>query len=531
MITFHRVTFTYPNADRPTLVGVDLHVGEGELALVVGPTGVGKSTLLRMVNGLVPRFSGGRLEGRVEVGGRDIADHTVGEMADLVGHVAQDPSAGFVADTVEEELAFTMEQLGLDPGVMRKRVEEVLDLMGLTHLRSRRLADLSGGEAQRVAIGAVLTAHPKVMVLDEPTSALDPAAAEEVLASITRLVHDVGTTVLMAEHRLERVVQYADRVIHIDPEGRVEGGAPAEVMETSSVAPPVVRLGRLAGWSPLPLSVRDARRQAASLVSRLRPPAPRSPNVGATVLEARGLTVAYGDVAAVRGVDLRIAAGEIVALMGRNGAGKSSLLWALQGTGRRSGGRVSIGGVDPATLEAGRARRLVALVPHEPSDLLFMETVADECGRADATNGSPPGTCLARLRQLVGDIDPQTHPADLSEGQKLALVLAIQLGAGPEVLLLDEPTRGMDYAAKQRLSGLIGEIAAQGTAVMVATHDVEFAAETAHRVVVMAEGEIVADDRTATVVVSSPVFAPQVAKVLAGDWLTVGDVAAALEPA
>src|SRR5690606_18292586 len=194
---------------------------------------------------------------------------------------------------------------------------------------SRRLADLSGGEAQRVAIGAVLTAHPEVMVLDEPTSALDPAAAEEVLASITRLVHDVGTTVLMAEHRLERVVQYADRVIHVDPTGRVEAGEPAEVMETSSVAPPVVRLGRLAGWSPLPLSVRDARRRAAALVSRLRPPAPRSPSIGATVLEARGLTGAYGDVAVVRGVDRRSAPGEGVALRGREGGGQSSVLVAL----------------------------------------------------------------------------------------------------------------------------------------------------------------------------------------------------------
>lgn len=424
-----------------------------------------------------------------------------------------------------------MEQLGLDPGVMRKRVEEVLDLMGLAALRSRRLSDLSGGEAQRVAIGAVLTAHPEVMVLDEPTSALDPAAAEEVLASITRLVHDVGTTVLMAEHRLERVVQYADQVVHIDRTGRVEAGEPAVVMERSTVAPPVVRLGRLAGWSPLPLSVREARRRAPSLMERLKAPIARAASHGEVVMEARDVSVIYGDSPAVRGVGLRLAAGEVVALMGRNGAGKSSLLWALHGAGKRSGGRVSVAGVDPATLEPDEARRFVALVPHEPSDLLFMESVGDECRRADAANGSPPGTCGAWLERLLGRIDPDLHPADLSEGEKLALVLAIQLGARPKVVLLDEPTRGMDYAAKQHLSDLIREIAGQGTAVMIATHDVEFAAETAHRVVVMADGEIVADDRTAAVVVSSPVFAPQVAKVLAGDWLTVDDVAASLEPA
>lgn len=528
MIRFENVTFTYPDATRPVLSDVSLQIGEGELALVVGTTGSGKSTLLRAVNGLVPRFSGGTLAGRVVTAGMDTSRMPVRDMAAGVGFVAQDPVTSFVTETVEEELAYTMEQLGLPPQVMRKRTEETLDLMGLAALRSRRLTDLSGGEAQRVAIGAVLTAHPPVMVLDEPTSALDPGAGEEVLAALTRLVHDVGLTVLMAEHRLERVVQYADTVVHLDGEGRATIGDPKTVMEESTVAPPVVHLGRLMGWSPPPLSVRDARRRAADL--HLPPPPAAAPATGEPLASVTDLSVTYGAVQAVRRASLAVRAGEVVALMGRNGAGKSSLLWALQGSGPRHRGRVQVAGEDPARRDPAAARRLVGLVPQEPANLLFMETVADECARADETGLAPPGTCASLLERILGPTDPDRHPSDLSEGEKLGLALAIQLSAGPRMVLLDEPTRGLDYSAKARLTTVLAELATGGTGVMVATHDVEFVAAVADRVVVMADGEIVADGPTAEVVVASPIFAPQISKVLApGPWLTVEQVAAALE--
>ncbi|NEA12666.1 ABC transporter ATP-binding protein, partial [Streptomyces sp. SID10692] len=270
MIRFERVSVRYEGAERPTLSGVDLTVPEGELVLLVGPSGVGKSTLLGTVPGLVPHFTGGLLSGRVTVGGRDTRTHKPRELADLVGTVGQDPLAHFVTDTVEDELAYGMESLGLAPDVMRRRVEETLDLLGLAELRDRPIATLSGGQQQRVAIGSVLTPHPKVLVLDEPTSALDPAAAEEVLAVLQRLVHDLGTTVFMAEHRLERVVQYADRVVLLPAPGEPPvTGPPAEIMKVSPVRPPVAELGLLAGWDPLPLSVRDARRAAGGLRERL----------------------------------------------------------------------------------------------------------------------------------------------------------------------------------------------------------------------------------------------------------------------
>ena len=537
MIRFEDVSVTYDGANAPVLSHVDLHVPEGELVLVVGRTGTGKSTLLRCVNGLVPHFTGGTLSGRVTVAGRDTRLHPPRELADVVGVVPQDPLSGFVTDVVEDELAYGMESIGLAPDVMRRRVEETLDLLGLADLRHRALRTLSGGQRQRVAIGAVLTSHPRVLVLDEPTSALDPTAAEEVLAALQRLVHDLGVTVLLAEHRLERVVQYADRVVVVPGAGEpLIVGSPAEVMATAPVAPPVVELGRLAGWSPLPLSVRDARRAAGPLLSRLEPFAAAAADRGRMrvvrgdlALTTRDVVVRLGQVAALRGVTIEADRGEIVAIMGRNGAGKSTLLSTLVGLHVPSVGSVGVGGLAPSSLRGHELISRVGLVPQEPTDLLVADRVGDECAAADRDCGVARGTTRAVLDRLAPGIDDDTHPRDLSEGQRLALALSVVLAGEPPVLLLDEPTRGLDYAAKKRLVATLRELAADGHCVVLATHDVELAAEVATRVVVLADGEIVADGPATEVVIGSPMFAPQVSKILSPQpWLTVSAVASAL---
>ena len=526
MIELRGITFVHDGTATPVLDRVDLAVEEGELVLVAGRTGVGKSTLLGVVPGLVPRFTGGTLTGDVLVDGTSIVELPPRERAHLVGYVGQDPVAGFVTDTVEEELAYGMEQLGLAPTTMRRRVEETLDLLGIADLRARDLRALSGGQQQRVAIGSVLAAHPRLLVLDEPTSALDPTAAEEVLASLTRLVHDVGLSVLLAEHRLERVVPFADRTCLLTGDGRVRVGATAAVLQEAPVVPPIVDLGRRLGWEPLPLTVRDARRRARALDLPAAPAVPdRSPTGGG--LTARGVTVAHARRAVVREVDVDLPGGVVTALMGRNGAGKSSLIWALQGSRKRYAGRVAVDGADPAALSADERVRRVGLVPQTAADLLYLETVGEECAAADAGAGSEPGACAALLGTMVPGIDPAQHPRDLSEGQRLALVLAIVLVAEPPVLLLDEPTRGLDYPAKEALAVTLRRLADAGHAVLVASHDVEFVARVADRVVVMAEGEVVSAGPVRDVLAESPSFAPQVAKITGAGWLTVDEVVAA----
>lgn len=544
MINFDHVSVVYPESTEPTIKDVNLTVAPGEWLVLAGPTGTGKSTLLNSINGLVPRFTGGTLHGKVTVDGRDTSQLPPRELSDVVGVVNQDPLLGFVTDNVEAELAFGMEQLGLSPSTMRQRVEATIDLLGLAEIRDRKLSQLSGGQQQRVAIGSVFTSHPKVLVLDEPTSALDPTSAEEVLAALSRMVHDLGVTVVMAEHRLERVVQFADRVALMSADGRVTSGPPAEMMKSSPVVPPVVMLGRAMGWDPLPLSVRDARRDATGLVQELIGKQPNSsvPEHGPKpVLRARKVVVAYDELIAVNQVDLDLYGGEIVALMGRNGCGKSSLLWALQGTGAMRSGSVELGGNAraKATGKRGLFKRKskeslgldlgVGLVPQTPADLLFRDSVDKECEQADSDNGMPAGSTRAILDQIAPGVPHVTHPRDLSEGQKLSLALAITLVAKPDVLLLDEPTRGLDYEAKARLSELLDQLRDEGIAVVLSTHDVEFVALTCSRVIMMAGGEVIADDVATEVLTALPAFAPQVSRILNdGKWLTVDQVTEAV---
>jgi energy-coupling factor transporter ATP-binding protein EcfA2 len=520
MIELRGITVSY--GDRDVLSDVDLSVGDGELVLVTGPTGSGKSTLLGVVTGLVPRFTGGHLRGDLLLDGASILRTPPRERAHVIGYVGQDPLAGFVTDTVEEELAYGMEQLGLPADTMRRRVEETLDLLGIAALRGRDLRTLSGGEQQRVAIGSVLTMHPRLLVLDEPTSALDPTAAEDVLATLTRLVHDLGVSVLVAEHRLERVVPFVDRMALL-VDGQLDVGEPADLLARSPVVPPLVDLARYAGWSPLPLTVREARRRLASSAGDWLPAAPpddQFPHLDAPGprLSARGVTVTHGKQVAVREVSLDLRPG-VTALMGRNGAGKSSLLWALQGSGPRRSGAVDVGGTDPADVKPAARRALVGLLPQSSADLLYLETVDEEC----AAGGEG---CRELLDSLVPGIPGDQHPRDLSEGQRLAVALALVLTPRPPVLLLDEPTRGLDYAAKRGLVRLLRELADDGRAVLVSTHDVEFAALVADRVVVLSDGEVVSSGPARRVLAESPAFAPQVMKVLGPPWLRVDEVEA-----
>ncbi|MCC2593229.1 ATP-binding cassette domain-containing protein [Tessaracoccus sp. OS52] len=505
MITFDNVSFRYAGNETLRLDGVSFEIPEGELALVIGPTGSGKSTLLNCVNNLVPQFTGGIRSGRVFLDGRDTTAMLPRELATTVGYVGQDPLAGFVTDVVEEELAYSMEQLGFAPAEMRRRVEETMDLLGIADLRSRPLRNLSGGQQQRVAIGSVLASSPRILVLDEPSSALDPVAAEDVLALVSRLVRDLGTTVLIAEHRMERVIEFADSVLRVDPGGKVTHGSTRDVLAASPIRPPLVELGVRQGWQPLPLTIREGRRHAAEarrgwVEQPPSLPGPRDP--GPVILTARGIVVRYPQVVAVAGVDLALRRGEVTALMGRNGSGKSTLLWALHGAGRRDGGTV-----------AGPGAGQVSLVPQTASDLLYLATVEAECRAADAEAGRPQGSTWELLQSLVSGIDPQSHPRDLSEGQKLAVVLAAELSRSPDVILLDEPTRGLDYAAKQALNRIIGRLAAEGHSIVVATHDVELVATACDRVAVMAEGEVVSDGPTRDVLPGSALLATQVAKV------------------
>ena len=534
MIEFKNVSLIYPNSEQTVIENLSFKLNESEFVLVIGQTGIGKSSILRLMNGLVPHHTGGILSGEIEVAGRSTRLLRPGELSDLVGVVPQNPINGFVCEIVEDEIAFTMETLGIPIEVMRKRVEEVLDLLALTPLRNRDIATLSGGEQQRVAIAAALVTQPRVLLLDEPTSALDPIAAEEVLSILHRLVSDLGLTVVIAEHRLERVIQFVDRILLIKGSDEFELGATREVLISSPIAPPLVELARVTGHDELPLTVREFRKSTVDLPSFSRDEVtPR----GEILIDIRELCCSYADSDsgsdsryALRQITLNIGAAEVIALMGRNGAGKSTLLKSLVGLSPVVSGEVKVLGKDPRTFTSKELIRAIGYVPQEPADLLIEASVEDECRQADIDNEVPLGTTLNIFNELIGAVPRSLHPRDLSEGQKLALALSVLLSGNPRAIVLDEPTRGFDYEAKRKLVEILKRIAAQNRAILLATHDVELVAELADRVLFIADGELISDEGTLQALSASPAFAPQVAKAIPGRGvLTVKDVEKALE--
>ncbi|MBI4728498.1 MAG: ATP-binding cassette domain-containing protein [Acidobacteria bacterium] len=499
------------------------------MLLVAGNSGSGKSTLARALVGLVPHFHGGEMSGRVTVCGQDTRGTPPRALAGVCGFVSQDPESQAVVDRVEDEIAFTMENLGLDPTLMRKRMEETLDALGLAPLRERALATLSGGERQRVAIAAVLAAQPRALVLDEPTSQLDPQSAEEVIGVLARLNADLGLTVVLVEHRLERVVQIADRMFVLGGDGGLLAGPVRDVLERSPVAPPLAVLARALGWRPLPLTIREGRAFAAPLRSSLRPRANGHPVPGEELVRAEGLRVALGGREVLRGIDLSVAAGETVAIVGRNGSGKTTLLRSLVGLVRPLAGRAIIAGSDTARVAVELTARAAGYLPQDPGSLLFKESVRDEIAFTIAGRGlrARPEEVLAEhgIEAFAG-----RDPRDLSAGERLRVALAAAT-AGTRVWLLDEPTRGIDYAGKGRLAADLARRRAEGKAVLLVTHDVELIAQCATRVVLLAEGTVVLDGPVREVLGESALFSSQMNKIW-GDRriLTPSDALAALEP-
>ncbi len=509
-------TYTYPDAPAPALADIDLELEPGSLTVLAGESGSGKSTLLRAACGLVPHFHGGEASGELSVGGLDVRDNGPGELSQVCGTLFQEPESQVVMGGVRAEIALGLEHRGESPAAVARAVEEAALALGIAHLLSRRADTLSGGELQRVALAAAMAHRPRLLLLDEPTSQLDPVAGDELIWMLRRLNEEWGTTIVLSEHRLERCLPAADRVLALD-RGRLACDAPpSEFLAWAAEARPVLatpaaRLFSLAGLRPLPASVKEAKKTlgVSGLGGRVSEPAStRRRKRGQAALELRSVWHEIADGPAIlRGVDLRVEAGELVALMGRNGAGKSTLLKHAKGLLEPTRGSIKASGE-------------VALLLQNPGDYLIHEHAREEAGER---------ALLGAGLQGRGEADPR----DLSGGERQRLALEVVLSGEepPAVVCLDEPTRGMDRARKEALALRLHELAAGGAAVIVATHDPEFAARLADRVLLMGEGELIADGSTAEVLAGGWYFATEVARVLggAGGALTPEQGAAVLE--
>lgn len=524
MINFDNVTYYYPDSREPVLRNLSLQIEEGEFILVVGSSGAGKTTFLRCLNGLIPHFYGGRFAGGVTIFGKNSKDYSVADLSLLVGFVFQDSTAQCVTEKVESEIAFGLENLGLSTTVIRKRIEETLDQLGLAHLRNRHINTLSGGERQKVAIGSALAMQPRILVLDEPTSELDPNSAEEVLTLLQKLNHDLGLTVILSEHRLERVVQYADRIVEIE-KGVLRAGSLREMLSFLKNVPPLIALGRRMNWQSLPLTVKEGKKftQKSNLNLNFMFRKEGRSNKE-KVLEVRDLSFSHDGEKVLKGINFEAGQGEYVALMGRNGAGKTTLLKNICGLLRPQKGMVKISGKDTKNSSQEEIARQIGYVPQRPSMLLFSETVEDEL------------KCTLKLRHLDFKGIPrilkflqleryaQVYPRDLSLGEQQRVALGAILVAEPPVILLDEPTHGLDYQNKELLVSILKGLQKQEKTIILATHDVELVARSADRVVLLAEGELVIDGDKREALSESILFSPQINKLFGGKVMTVEDV-------
>ena len=587
LVEVENLSYSYPGRDRPALMRVDLTLSPGEFVLLLGSSGSGKSTLCRALNGLVPHFYGGRIAGKVTVAGKDTAETQVKELAAQVGMVFQDPENQLVTESLVSEVAFGLENVGLDPVQMRKRIEEVLATLRLSSLKGKRISELSGGQKQKVALASVLVMHPELLVLDEPTSQLDPISAEDFLATLKSLNDELGLSVLLAEHRVERCFHFADRVIVLDL-GRVSfDGAPVDMPAWArdkpwAPLPPITRLFMSDDGTGPPLTVKEGRERIRTLAgdTRLEGGLSGRPASGGTSLqlegglsgrpasdgtaapkrrgsmgwrrgragpngtggetplvEVRNLWYAYGDgTEALKGVDLTVAPGEFMAVIGENGSGKSTLVKHFNGLLKPGRGKVLLEGKSTRGQEVARLARTCGMLGQNPNNQLIADTTEGELNATLEALEVPEDSRAGLVDEALDLLDLQRfrgdNPRDLSCGERERVALASVLVYRPRLLVLDEPTRGIDQETKDRLAGYLARYHSFGNAVVLVTHDLEFAAACCQRVVLMADGKVLADGDKHQVLSGSLFFTTQYNRSfrgIAGDVVTAGEAARLLE--
>ncbi len=522
------LTYFYPEKSDGALIDINLKVSEGEFVLLLGASGCGKSSLLRALAGLIPDYYGGAFGGEIRYGGRPLDCWDKRRLAREVGLIFQDPEQQLVMTSVEQEIAFGLENLGIEPAEMRRRVAEVLSLFDLTALKRRSTFDLSGGEKQKVVLASVLAMHPRVLLLDEPTSQLDPLAAQELLNNLQRLNLEWGFTIILVEQRTDRCFHLADRIVLMERGRIIHEGLPREMAFWGDgrylpFMPPVARIFSHLEAGSIPLTIKEGRKllQKKGLYpasGKERPAVQSATAPSDPLLQIRKLEFAYEKRSpCLKGIDLAFYPGEITAILGENGAGKTTLLKAINGLLRPQRGKIMLGNADITGERAETLAGHIAYLSQDPNDYLFHDTVQEEIAYGIAQRGNKNPGRAEKVMQFLGiEHLAGSYPRDGSAGERQRIALGCVLAVDPDLLLLDEPTRGLDLAAKQHLASLLQNIRDEGKAVVVVTHDVEFAAETAARVVILHDGQVVADGDRGTILANSLCYAPQVDRLFRG---------------
>jgi energy-coupling factor transport system ATP-binding protein len=500
LISIKDLTFYYSGAAQPALKDINLEIKDGEFVLVTGPSGGGKSSLCRCLNGLIPHFYGGKVAGRVEIGGIDTLQHSTKEIAATVGMIFQDPENQLVTTDVEREIAFGLENLAFPREVIAKRIEESLDTLGISVLRYRQL-------------------HK---------------GAEEVLSVLSRLNDELGITVLIVEHRMDRVVQYADRLIVLDRGMIAADGDVRDIMDSgyqdlSRIGigiPPVIRLvqemkGKGIRKEGAPLTVKEGRIMLDKAFQKVSAATihHHQGNGGKPLIKVERLWYAYpGGVTALKSVNLEVAEGEFVAIMGRNASGKTTLVKHFNRLLTPTKGKVKIDGIDTRQATIAELAKKVGFVFQNPNDHLFADTVEEEIVFTLKNLGIDSRETKSRVDKVLDEFNISVYrnhyPRSLSGGEKQRVALASILAVRPKILILDEPTRGMEYRLKSELMSFMNEYRHQGNTVILVSHDVELVAEYADRVILLSEGKIVVDGNKHDVLSRALLFSPQINRLV-----------------
>lgn len=513
------VSYFYPKSKEPVLTNISFQVQKGEFLGVIGPTGAGKSTLCLAFNGIVPQFFGGRFFGSVTVAGRDTVDTPISVLARYVGQVFEDPETQIIATSVENEIAFALENLQVPRDEIMARIPRVLEMVRLENMNHKIPAELSGGQKQRLAIAAALAIQPELLVLDEPTSQLDPVGAQEVFATVKELNKELGMTIVMASHAAEEMAENVDRVILLSRGVITIDGTPdnvyseVELLRENSLRPPQVTsvfYSVAQKGIPLvriPVQLEDGYKALPPLVKNITPPqgivinslnAPSAQNWAQPVISVRDLHYVYPDgTQALRGVSLGIHRGEYVLIAGQNGAGKSTLVKHFLNLLKPIEGSVLIDGSDSRNISISDLAGRIGYVAQNPASQIFNSTVEEEVAFA-----------LRNLKYSTEEVETRTleslsamgllemrhvHPLSLPKGDRARVVIAAILAMKPEVIIFDEPTTGQDYQGANYILEISRMLHRQGRTVIVITHHLYLMPEYAERVIVMGKGTILLD--------------------------------------
>lgn len=527
MIEFKDFSFYYPNCEIPSLDKINVRIDEGEFLVITGPSGGGKSTFLRSINGLIPNFYGGKISGEVLVKGKNVSKTPTNQMSEIVGMVFQDPENQLVSNQVEREIAFGMENLCFSKEIMKKRIEESLDAVNISRLRNKTIHELSGGQKQKVAIASALATHPEILLLDEPTSELDPGSAESVLNVIEKINDELGLTIILVEHRLERVIHHVDRMLMIDSGKILYDGSPRKlksnnVKDWKVGMPPVTRLAmnfqKEIVNNGIPLTVKEARLSLKEVLTT-----PKNKITWEKKESSKRVTLSMdkvffsydGEKDVLKDISFNVFEGDMIALMGKNASGKTTLVKLMNGLIKPRKGKILLFGKKISDYPLEELIQKVGIVFQDPNLHLFNDTVQKEVEFVLRNLKVDENLIKKKTEEILKYFKiyqyKDSYPHDLSGGERQRVALASVLVSDPEILILDEPTRGMDYYLKRELISYLRE---KAKTVIMITHDIETAAEFSDRVILLSEGNIISDGGKRDVLSKALLFSPQINRLI-----------------